>query len=175
MSIPAIRNMYNAYHANLWGPYGFRDAFNLSQAWFDTDYLGIDEGPIAIMIENYRSRAVWDVFMTNPSIQLGLQRAGFVRTTAVGDEAALSDPLLANEPNPFQDATTLRFRLAVPGRVKLAVYDVAGREVARLVDGQRAAGLNQVTLDGRGLRSGVYYYRLDALGRSYVKRCVLLR
>jgi hypothetical protein len=45
--------------------------------WFDTDYLGIDQGPIITMIENYRTGLVWKVMRKNPYIILGLKRAGF--------------------------------------------------------------------------------------------------
>ncbi len=50
---------------HLWTAYGFRDAFNLSAGWYDTDELGIDQGPIVIMIENYRTQNVWRLFMQN--------------------------------------------------------------------------------------------------------------
>ena len=45
--------------------------------WFDTDYLGIDEGPILAMIENYRTGLVWRVMRSNPHVVAGLRRAGF--------------------------------------------------------------------------------------------------
>ena len=45
--------------------------------WFDTDYLGIDQGPIVLMIENYRTELIWRVMRTNPYVVTGLRRAGF--------------------------------------------------------------------------------------------------
>ncbi|HKI70457.1 MAG TPA: glucoamylase family protein, partial [Verrucomicrobiae bacterium] len=63
--------------------YGFRDAFNLGASWWDTDEIGIDQGPVVIMIENYRTQRVWKLFMQNPEIQRGLQRAGFVALPSV--------------------------------------------------------------------------------------------
>jgi hypothetical protein len=77
-SLPAMRFFYEQYRAQLWCGYGFRDAFNLKASWWDPDVIGIDQGPIAIMIENHRTQRVWRRFMSNPEIQLGLQRAGFV-------------------------------------------------------------------------------------------------
>ena len=70
--------MYAAYRTQIWGPYGFKDAFNPSQKWFATDYLGIDQGPIVLMIENYRTGRIWHVFMGHPAIQHSLARAGFM-------------------------------------------------------------------------------------------------
>jgi hypothetical protein len=47
------------------------------QGWFDTEYLGIDQGPIISMIENYRSELIWTVMKRNQHVRTGLQRAGF--------------------------------------------------------------------------------------------------
>jgi hypothetical protein len=77
-SLPTLRYFYSHYRRNIWTAYGFRDAFNLGVGWYDTDELGIDQGPIVIMIENYRTQKVWRMFMQNAEVQRGLQRAGFV-------------------------------------------------------------------------------------------------
>jgi hypothetical protein len=77
-SLAALRHIYDAYRTRIWGPYGFKDAFNPSKNWFAADYLGVDQGPIVLMIENYRTGRVWQVFMRHPAIQHGLARAGFV-------------------------------------------------------------------------------------------------
>jgi hypothetical protein len=81
--LPALRNMYNQFLTNIWTVYGFRDAFNLSANWWDTDVLGIDQGPILLMAENYRSQNVWRTFMRNAEIQRGLQSAGFTNLNFV--------------------------------------------------------------------------------------------
>ena len=83
--LPALEAMWTEYGGQLLGPYGFKDAFNPSftfepgceNGWFDTDYLGIDQGPIVLMIENYRSGFIWNLMKKNPYIVAGLQRAGF--------------------------------------------------------------------------------------------------
>jgi hypothetical protein len=77
-SLPTLRYFYSHYRRNIWTAYGFRDAFNLGAQWWDTDELGLDQGPIVIMIENYRTQRVWRFFMQNEVVQRGLQRAGFV-------------------------------------------------------------------------------------------------
>jgi len=65
-------------------------------------------------------------------------------------------------PNPFNPTTTIGFSLPEAGKVTLAVYDLQGRIVAKLVNGYRNAGVHQVTFDGTGLASGVYIYNLHA-------------
>lgn len=77
ISLPTLRHFYG-FRTHIWTAYGFRDAFNLGAQWYATDELGIDQGPIVIMIENYRTQRPWRLFMQNAEVQQGLQRAGFV-------------------------------------------------------------------------------------------------
>ena len=92
ITIPALMAMRDRYDEHLYGKYGFLDAFNPTftmdvkvqhgvvvpeVGWFDTDYLGIDQGPIIAMIENYRSELVWRLMRENSAVRRGLCRAGF--------------------------------------------------------------------------------------------------
>ena len=78
--IPTLMNMYEKFSdKGLWDKYGFVDAFNLTAGWYDKDYLGLDQGPIVIMIENYRTGLVWKYAMKDPVIQKGLERLGFIK------------------------------------------------------------------------------------------------
>ena len=96
---------------------------------------------------------------------------------AEGDEAgAPAEPaLLAPAPNPFSAATRVRFELAEAGPATLRVFDVLGREVARPVDAELAAGRHTATVDGRGLAAGVYVVRLDVGGQALTRRLTLAR
>ncbi|HVU59208.1 MAG TPA: glucoamylase family protein [Puia sp.] len=76
-SMNAIRFFYYTLGDKLWGAYGFKDAFNLTNIWFDNDYLAIDQGPEIVMIENYRSGLLWNLFMSCPEIKTGLKNLGF--------------------------------------------------------------------------------------------------
>ncbi len=92
ITIPALRFMKDTYGDNLYSEYGFLDSFNptfrldvpvqhgrvdTTLGWFDTDYLGIDQGPILAMIENYRTGLVWNTMRRNPHLVRGLKAAGF--------------------------------------------------------------------------------------------------
>ena len=92
LSTKAIEAMASRYGENVYAKYGFLDAFNPTlrsadkvqhgridpnAGWFDVDYLGIDQGPVVAMIENYRSGLVWNTMRKNPHIVEGLRRAGF--------------------------------------------------------------------------------------------------
>ncbi len=102
--LPATLEMYHRFGSSIYSVYGFLDAFNASfrnpadaaaqshshvpdstlqgegqryAGWVDRDYVGIDEGPILAMIENYRSDLVWRVMRNDPYLRQGLERAGF--------------------------------------------------------------------------------------------------
>jgi hypothetical protein len=93
IAVPALRAMVARWGPYIWNEYGFVDAFNPSLTdpsiplkhgrivagvgWFDADRLGIDQGPIVAMIENYRSELVWRILRKNPYVVAGLKRAGF--------------------------------------------------------------------------------------------------
>ncbi|NUO19745.1 T9SS type A sorting domain-containing protein [bacterium] len=83
--------------------------------------------------------------------------------------------LYPNYPNPFNPATTLQFDLAKAGVVKLAVFDVLGKEVARLVDGRMSAGAHSVEFDGEKFASGVYFARLSVGSLAMARKMVLLK
>jgi hypothetical protein len=92
IAIPAMQEMIGRFGENVYRKYGFIDSFSETLnvdmktpqgaivpgvGWFDTDYLGIDQGPIIGMIENHRSELVWRMMKKNPHIAHGLKRAGF--------------------------------------------------------------------------------------------------
>lgn len=79
-SLAALHFFYYKLGDKLWADYGFVDAFNLSENWFDNQHLAIDQGPIIVMIENYRTGLLWKLFMSNPEIQAGLTKLGFSYT-----------------------------------------------------------------------------------------------
>ena len=102
--VPAIHAMRARYGDDLYGPYGFRDAFNPSfpkdlpsktgahtekAGWVSSEYLGIDQGPILIGLENYRSGFVWDMFnrspVTGPLVKKAFLAAGFQPVAEAGN------------------------------------------------------------------------------------------
>jgi hypothetical protein len=110
-------------------------------------------------------------------------RAGFPNPTAIEDiDGPPPSPVLLQYvgPNPFGRSVELRYALPERGDVRLAVYDVAGREVAVLKSAVEDLGPHSTTWDGRGARgerlaSGVYFVRLTHAGRSDVRKIVIAR
>jgi hypothetical protein len=76
-SMQALRHFHDDLGGRLWGPYGFVDAFNETSGWVASSCLAIDQGPIIVMIENYRTGLPWRLFMSCPEVQAGLRRLGF--------------------------------------------------------------------------------------------------
>ena len=76
-SMKALKHFYNDLGDKIWSEYGFVDAFNETQNWYAGSHLAIDQGPIIVMIENYRSGLLWKLFMSCPEIKSGLTKLGF--------------------------------------------------------------------------------------------------
>jgi hypothetical protein len=181
--LAALKGMYRSLGQRLWGPFGPWDAYNPGQNWYSGSYIAIDEGPIAVMIENHRSGLLWDRFMRNPEIAPALDSLGFVWDY----EAGVPEPgvpnsalRLAARPNPARGAATLDYELPVRGPIRLAVFDLEGRRIATLADGVQEAGRHTVNwhgtdAGGRALGPGVYLVRIQAGGTSATLKLLRLR
>lgn len=87
-SMAALKFFYRTLGDRLWGVYGPHDAFNLGRNWFSPVYMGLDQAPIVVMVENYRSGLIWKLFMSNPEIQPMLDRIGFQPDNAANASAS---------------------------------------------------------------------------------------
>lgn len=77
-SMAALIHFYRDLGAQVWGIYGFRDAFNLQQNWYSGITMGLNQAPMVVMIENHRTGLVWKNFMANPEIPAALRKIGFL-------------------------------------------------------------------------------------------------
>ncbi|MHB1023559.1 MAG: glucoamylase family protein [Acidobacteriaceae bacterium] len=93
-SMKALKHFYRDLGAQTWGIYGFRDAFNLQKNWTSGIYMGLNQAPMVVMIENYRTGLVWKNFMANPEIAVMLKRIGFQADSAAEkqEDMTLSRP-----------------------------------------------------------------------------------
>jgi exo beta-1,2-glucooligosaccharide sophorohydrolase (non-reducing end) len=78
-SMKALKHFYRDLGGKLWGIYGFRDGFNVTENWYEDVYMALNQAPIVVMIENYRSGLIWKSFMVNPEIAPALEAIGFQR------------------------------------------------------------------------------------------------
>ncbi|HRI20851.1 MAG TPA: glucoamylase family protein [Panacibacter sp.] len=76
-SMKALKHFYYDLGDKIWSEYGFVDGFNETKNWYANSHLAIDQGPVIVMIENYRTGLLWKLFMSVPEIQNGLNKLGF--------------------------------------------------------------------------------------------------
>lgn len=181
-SIAALKNFYRNYGDRLWGIYGFKDAFNLTENWFANSYIAIDQGPIICMIENYRSQLLWNNFMKNAEIKTALDSIGFIEDlTDINNKnnVVYNFDLSQNYPNPFNPITKISYTVPTfvnkGSVVKLTVFDPLGREIKTLVNGPKVPGYYTVDFDASKLPSGVYYYSIKIDNYLQTKKMVHLK
>ncbi|MCB0638669.1 MAG: hypothetical protein KDC54_18690, partial [Lewinella sp.] len=166
-SIAAMKHFYREHGEQLWGPMGFYDAFNLTENWFATSYLAIDQGPIICMIENYRSGLLWNLFMSNPEIDVALDAAGFMEDpTIINDvedirEGAVTEVRLA--PNPVRHDSRLSLDLRENTRLTIDIVTATGQLQERMIDNEfLAPGPHQWDLSPGDWPAGLYWIKITA-------------
>jgi hypothetical protein len=176
-SIATLKHFYFTFGSQLWGEFGFKDAFNLDQNWFAESYIAIDQGPMIVMIENYRSQLCWNLFMANPEISQMLNDIGWtVGINEPIEPIVKSFYLQQNFPNPFNSSTIIQFSLDKTGKISLEVYDILGQNVQVLInDENMAAGDHEFHFAAQDLPSGIYFYRLTEDQRTISRKMLLVR
>ena len=169
-SMAALKYFYRTQGDKLWGKYGFYDAFNISQNWYATSYLAIDQGPIVGMIENHRTGLLWRLFMSNPEIKPALDAIGFVSdATSVGNAKNTEGSLFSISPNPSLDKTLISINLQKIENVNLEITDITGRVVQTVFkDKNLPEGKTEITVETTGLKSGFYVFILR--GPNFLKQ-----
>ena len=169
-SMQVLRNFYGSLRSSIVGEFGLRDAHNKPRSWTAPGYLAIDQGPIVVMLENYRSGLLWSLFTGMPEIQAGLAKAGIHTPTyetgfplvvpdfRTGQVDLLKHP---DEENYFIHVAT---KEADTYTLKLLKED--GTEVKTIWNNEsKAPGLEQVEL-GQELEPGKYKQALSAAGTT---------
>lgn len=165
-SMAALKHFYREHGEDLWGPMGFYDAFNLSENWFADSYLAIDQGPIVVMLENYRTELFWDLFNENPEIQPALDAIGFVADSAW--ITSLGDPLSEDwtvGPNPLGQEKAII--ISGPEKYKtlsVVLFDLQGRKVSQESILPSNAGEWQISFPE--MSAGTYYLGISSEGQK---------
>jgi hypothetical protein len=172
----AFKNFYNNYGKTLWGSYGFKDAFNPDLNWTAGSYISIDQAPIIIMVENFRSNLIWNMFMANEEIKPMMDAIGFEIIDNVEDEQIkLNYKLYDNYPNPFNPDTIIEYSIPTATYAKLIIYDVLGQKVDVLVNEYVSAGFHKTSWNAGDVPSGVYFYELRTDKFRESKKMMLIR
>jgi hypothetical protein len=160
-SMRALKHFYRDLGDKTWNWMGFYDAFNQGRNWWATSYLAIDQGPIIIMIENYRTQLLWNLFMSNPEIQPMLDSIGFF-SAPNNIEQAICKTGMEIWPNPCESHGILNFRLNGETSVNMEIFSLEGRKQATIYYGKLLqAGYYQIVLNGYDLLPGIYILSIN--------------
>ncbi len=177
-SMAALRHFYRNLGENLWGDFGFYDAFNLDQNWFANSYLAIDQGPIVVMIENHRSGLFWKKFMQNIEIQPALDAIGFVSDSTsetnnlenLGFDCTLF-------PNPVAANTSIQVEISLlaPQSLSIQMYNAQGLLIQSKTIGRAfSPTIISTSIEVNTCPNGVYFLKIyDDRGRFILKRFVI--
>ncbi len=121
----------------------------------------------------YRAKAVYDTSSSDYSKSDSVT----VSTTSVEENEGrnLDYRLFQNYPNPFNPSTKINFSLPYQTKVRLNVYDIMGRKVAELINGQKSAGTYEINFDAKNLSSGIYIYQLEYSRQVISKKMLLIK
>jgi hypothetical protein len=155
----ALKYFYRERGGDLFGIYGPYDAFNDERDWVQEAYIGIDQGPIVVMIENHRTGLLWNTVMKDADLQAGLDKLGFEYEVSTSAKRPKIEAEWKIYPNPAQD----RVYISMPGAnfnqpVELKVFSPDGRTVA--AKSFTPAG-TEVSFDCSELPDGIYLLQLQ--------------
>ena len=165
-SMRALKHFYRQLGDRTWGPMGFIDAFNLERNWFADSYLAIDQGPILLMIENYRSGLLWDLFMANTEIRDMMDAIGFTESPNHTIRHSSEPGRLTLYPNPSAGKTHISFYTERAATVRLEITDASGRIINTRQWNIPHAGNHTVETGNRELEPGMYIVRLTNDNRN---------
>ncbi len=172
-SMAALKHFYRVEGAQLWGEMGFYDAFNTGANWYADSYLAIDQGPIIDMIENYRTRLLWDLFMANPEIQPALDAIGFTEDITTGTQSTTAAMPWSVSPNPAGEVLNVELAVLKNQTLTLDVLDLQGQRVREVFHQKNSqAGLLKMPVDLAGLPKGLYFLRLRGEGGVQVLKFI---
>jgi len=177
-SMAALKYFYRTQGENLWGPYGFYDAFNLDENWYADSYLAIDQGPIVAMIENHRSGLLWDKFMQNSEIQPALDAIGFqVDNTSSGETRPAKIGFSVNifpNPEPVRGALRLEFSILEPQILNAAIFDSGGKKQTVFSNRSMSPGVSVESFPLGSLLPGMYFLQIQSSNYQILTRKIVV-
>ena len=127
-ALRGLRKLDTNYSNGIWGKYGMVDAFNIRNKWFSPVYLGLDQGPIVLMIENYRTGMVWKYFMRNRYVKNAMEKIGFRGIIEDFEQAAAGE-----EYSEYDRSLETDERFAAEGNRSLKLDSADGKDINFIV------------------------------------------
>ncbi len=173
-SILALKHFYRNLGDKTWDWMGFKDAFNESRDWYANSYLAIDQGPIILMIENYRSQMLWNLFMSNSEIQPMLDAIGFKYSPNSIENEILLEEILSVYPNPSSSVSKISFYLKTAAVVDLNLYDASGKLTYIVLNNVNYfSGKHEILIENTNFGSGIYFLKLN-INKMYTRTIKLI-
>lgn len=158
-SMKALKYFYRERGKDVFGMYGPYDAFNDNLGWVKKAYIGIDQGPIVVMIENHRTGLLWNSVMKDPDVQVGLTKLGFQYQISTGISELIKSDELRIYPNPASNNITVILPDLNPGQdIDLKVFSMDGRTV---MSNKLTHFGSELTIDCSGLQNGIFMIHLN--------------
>jgi hypothetical protein len=138
---------------------------------------GLKQNPVIGAFSEYRGARIWAVWENYRDGVWNLYGSStFVVMGGIEDKNDNSNyTLYQNYPNPFNPVTIIRYKLQVNAFITLKIFDIMGREVKTLANERQLAGEHKITFDGKGMPSGIYYYRISGGSQSTTGKMLLLK
>ena len=183
---PVIESSENNVHvvwhdrrSSIWRPY-YKRSSDYGNNWeseiilnneainADHPFIALSGTMVHVIWEDYRFSDAEIFYRRNPT-------GNTIGITSLSSEIPSSFELYQNYPNPFNPATQIKFDIQKAGNVKIAIYDMLGREVELLVNGMMEAGSYNADWNATGFASGVYFYKIEAGDFSAVRKMILIK
>lgn len=156
----ALKYFYRERGKDIFGRFGPYDAFNDKLHWIRKAYIGIDQGPIVVMIENHRTGLLWNSFMVDADVRAGLAKLGFQTTQA--DIIPYRPDDIVIYPNPASTSVYIDLSL-FENPVTIKIYSFAGR-LTRVIEFSDTA--KECSFDCTGLDNGMYMITISDGSRT---------
>lgn len=164
-TLKAAKYFYRERGKDLFGIYGPYDAFNDNLNWVKKAYLGIDQGPIVVMIENYRTGLLWKNVMKDSDVINGLNKLGFQYRISSSNSISDSKLNLKVYPNPASSNLTIVIPENITrGIITIELYDSKG---SKILEKELSIFESSTSLDMSGIRNGMYNLRLNTAKGIY--------
>lgn len=156
-SMAALKYFYRERGKDIFGKYGTYDAFNDNQGWVKKAYLGIDQGPIVVMIENHRTGLLWNTVMKDSDLKSGLDKLGFEYKSTSAENIKSAKKQVKIYPNPASNSV----KLEIPGdgfsaSKTIKIFSAGGI----LVMQKEWSGGQSETVETSGFPDGLYFVQV---------------
>jgi hypothetical protein len=170
-SMQALKYFYRERGGDLFGLYGPYDAFNEKYNWVKKSYIGIDQGPIVVMIENHRTGLLWNAVMKDADLQAGLNKLGFTYQTSTSTRWVKAPDELRLFPNPASEQVNIEWtNMDNTQPILIKIFSLNGQ----LILSQKfAPGESTLVLNISELPNGLYLANVQNGPQQYNSKLII--